>query len=127
MKCVVLPTQGDAKGVSVLGSSCNSNMTVDVVIVGAGPAGIFTALSLLKDAPSTTIALVEKGLPIERRNCPKAKVGHWRRMRAMSHYDGVFGRGRVFRWKAVALARGWRRPAGAYWGRRGAGGYQAGR
>lgn len=42
-------------------------MTVDVVIVGAGPAGIFTALSLLKDAPSTTIALVEKGLPIERR------------------------------------------------------------
>lgn len=51
-------------------------MTVDVVIVGAGPAGIFTALSLLKDAPSTTIALVEKGLPIERRNCPKAKVGH---------------------------------------------------
>ena len=53
-----------------------SNMTVDVVIVGAGPAGIFTALSLLKDAPSMTIALVEKGLPIEWRNCPKAKVGH---------------------------------------------------
>lgn len=76
MKCVAFPTQGDAKGVSVLGSSCNSNMTVDVVIVGAGPAGIFTALALLKDAPSTTIALVEKGLPIERRNCPKAKVGH---------------------------------------------------
>ena len=76
MKCVALPTQGDAKGVSVLGSSCNSNLTVDVVIVGAGPAGIFTALALLKDAPSTSIALVEKGLPIERRNCPKAKVGH---------------------------------------------------
>lgn len=58
------------------GISNTSNLTVDVVIVGAGPAGIFTALSLLKDAPSTTIALVEKGLPIERRNCPKAKVGH---------------------------------------------------
>ena len=91
--------------VSNISSNSNtSNMTVDVVIVGAGPAGIFTALALLKDAPSTTIALVEKGLPIERRNCPKAKVGHCVGCGAMSHYDGLFGRGRVFRWKAVALA-----------------------
>ncbi len=35
----VSDTRG-CQGVSVLGSSCNSNMTVDVVIVGAGPAGI---------------------------------------------------------------------------------------
>lgn len=48
----------------------------DVVIVGAGPAGIFTALGMLQDAPSARIAIVEKGLPIERRSCPKSKTLH---------------------------------------------------
>lgn len=48
----------------------------DVVIVGAGPSGIFTALGMLAAGSSTNIVIVEKGLPIERRSCPKAKVGH---------------------------------------------------
>ena len=68
-------------------------MTVDVVIVGAVPAGIITALSLLKAAPSTTIALVEKGLPIERRNCPKAKVGHCAGCEPCRITTGVSGAG----------------------------------
>ena len=33
----------------------------DVVIVGAGPAGIFTALELKEKAPSRTILLVDEG------------------------------------------------------------------
>ncbi|WP_367178802.1 NAD(P)/FAD-dependent oxidoreductase [uncultured Slackia sp.] len=48
----------------------------DVVIVGAGPSGIFTALGMLATGSSANIVIVEKGLPIERRSCPKAKVGH---------------------------------------------------
>lgn len=48
----------------------------DVVIVGAGPSGIFTALGLLENGASARIAIVEKGLPVERRSCPKAKVGY---------------------------------------------------
>ena len=51
-------------------------MTTDVLIIGAGPAGIFTALGLLGKGDSRSITLVDRGLPIERRSCPKERVGH---------------------------------------------------
>ncbi|MDO5376706.1 MAG: FAD-binding protein [Clostridia bacterium] len=47
-------------------------MEKDVVIVGAGPAGIFTALEMLRKGSKKRIAIVEKGQPIEKRRCPKA-------------------------------------------------------
>lgn len=46
-------------------------MKADVVIIGAGPAGIFTALEMLKKGSDKKIILVEKGQPIENRRCPK--------------------------------------------------------
>lgn len=45
----------------------------DVVIVGAGPAGIFTALELIKDNKDLKILIIEKGKDIEKRLC-KARV-----------------------------------------------------
>ena len=48
----------------------------DVLIIGAGPAGIFCALSLLERGEGRHITMVDKGLPIERRSCPKERVGH---------------------------------------------------
>ena len=51
-------------------------MRTDVVIVGAGPAGIFTALELLRQGSKQRIVMVEKGAPIEKRHCPKGSVGH---------------------------------------------------
>ena len=47
-------------------------MNADVVIVGAGPAGIFTALEMLRKGSTKRIVIVEKGQPIEKRRCPKA-------------------------------------------------------
>lgn len=49
-------------------------MKTDVVIVGAGPAGIFTALEMLKKGSKKKIVLVEKGRAIEQRSCPKNKT-----------------------------------------------------
>lgn len=49
--------------------------STDVLIIGAGPAGIFCALSLLRRGDGRGITIVEKGLPIERRSCPKEQVG----------------------------------------------------
>ena len=40
----------------------------DLIIVGAGPAGIFTALELLrKSCNPHKILLIEKGKPVEKR------------------------------------------------------------
>ena len=48
----------------------------DLIIVGAGPAGIFTAVELLRHGSKKKILLVEKGKPVEKRHCPKAELGH---------------------------------------------------
>lgn len=46
-------------------------MKKDVVIIGAGPAGIFTAIEMLKQGSKKQILIVEKGKAIEDRRCPK--------------------------------------------------------
>lgn len=47
----------------------------DLIIVGAGPAGIFTALELLRQGTKKHIVIIEKGKRVEERACPKAKTG----------------------------------------------------
>lgn len=47
----------------------------DIVIVGAGPAGIFCALELVERGFPGRITMVDKGLPVEERSCPKLSVG----------------------------------------------------
>lgn len=42
----------------------------DVIIVGAGPAGIFAALELIKRGKGLKILIVEKGKDIDKRICP---------------------------------------------------------
>ena len=49
-------------------------MKTDVVIIGAGPAGIFTAIEMLKRGSKQRIVMVEKGQPIEKRRCPKSQT-----------------------------------------------------
>lgn len=49
-------------------------MNYDVVIIGAGPAGIFTALEMIRLGSKKRIVIVEKGQPVEKRRCPKEKT-----------------------------------------------------
>lgn len=50
-------------------------MKYDVIIIGAGPCGIFTALEVKKNNPKTSILILEKGNSIKKRICPKRKTG----------------------------------------------------
>lgn len=43
----------------------------DVIIIGAGPGGIFCAYELKRQQPDITVLMIEKGRSIEKRNCPK--------------------------------------------------------
>ena len=49
-------------------------MQYDIIIIGAGPAGIFTALEMLRRDYKGKIIIVEKGKAIENRSCPKSKT-----------------------------------------------------
>lgn len=51
-------------------------MSYDVIIVGAGPSGIFTAFELLKKESHKKILIIEKGSRIENRFCPKEKTDY---------------------------------------------------
>ena len=45
-------------------------MQYDVVIIGAGPGGIFSAYELCQTNPSLKVAVFEAGHPLEKRRCP---------------------------------------------------------
>jgi uncharacterized FAD-dependent dehydrogenase len=42
----------------------------DVIIIGAGPAGIFAALEFLKTSGKIRVLIIEKGKDIDKRSCP---------------------------------------------------------
>ena len=64
--------------VSVNGLLSNANaarkadeqMKYDVIIVGAGPGGIFAAYELVQQNPKLSVAVFEAGHPLEKRKCP---------------------------------------------------------
>ena len=45
-------------------------MNYDVIIIGAGPGGIFAAYELMNKKPECMIAVFEEGYPLEKRKCP---------------------------------------------------------
>lgn len=45
-------------------------MNYDVIIIGAGPGGIFSAYELMMRKPELKVAVFESGLPLEKRRCP---------------------------------------------------------
>ena len=45
-------------------------MKYDVIIIGAGPGGIFSAYELAKKRPDLKVAVFEAGHKLEKRHCP---------------------------------------------------------
>lgn len=53
----------------------NIQKNYDVIIIGAGPAGIFTALELTEQKRDAQILIVDIGRAIDRRTCPMRSFG----------------------------------------------------
>ena len=47
----------------------------DAIIIGAGPAGIFTAMELTAIRPESSVLIVDTGRAIASRTCPARKLG----------------------------------------------------
>ncbi len=45
-------------------------MNYDVIIIGAGPGGIFSAYELMKKAPALSVGVFEAGQALQKRRCP---------------------------------------------------------
>jgi len=64
----------------------------DVIIVGAGPAGIFAALELSRRS-DLRVAILDKGPPIEKRHCPAREGGECAHCQPCSIMTGWGGAG----------------------------------
>ena len=65
----------------------------DVLIIGAGPAGIFTALELHKLKPEQKILIIDMGRGIEKRVCPERTQGFCSKCKVCSITSGWSGAG----------------------------------
>jgi hypothetical protein len=75
------------------GKSINFMKSYDVIVVGAGPAGIFTALELDRLAPDKKILIVDSGSDIEHRSCPARTTGTCSHCATCSIMNGWAGAG----------------------------------
>ena len=66
----------------------------DVILIGAGAAGIFAAYELVKDGKELDVLMLEKGYPLSKRACPKTKNPDIPcRCKSCSIMEGFYGAG----------------------------------
>ena len=70
-------------------------MKYDIIIIGAGPGGIFSAYELVKQNADLKIAVFELGNPLEKRRCPidGEKVKSCRNCKTCAIMSGFGGAG----------------------------------
>lgn len=65
----------------------------DVIIIGAGPSGIFCAYELIRQQPTLRVLMVERGHALEHRVCPKRTTGVCAHCNPCSITSGFAGAG----------------------------------
>ena len=71
----------------------------DVIIIGAGPGGIYSAWEMAMKKPELKIAVFEKGRELEKRKCPiNGDTVKNCRMSFLCHYERFWRSRCIFRW-----------------------------
>ncbi len=65
----------------------------DVIIIGAGPAGMFAAYELCKSGKEKSILIIDKGRSVEKRRCPMKETGKCTNCETCDIMCGVGGAG----------------------------------
>lgn len=65
----------------------------DVIVVGAGPSGVFFAYEALKRHPEWKILLLERGRAVENRKCPEKELGRCAKCQPCHITSGFSGAG----------------------------------
>ena len=87
----------------------------DVIIIGAGPSGIFCAYELKRQRPELKVLMIEKGRAIEKRQCPKRKTNVCMGCRPCSITTGFAGAG-AFSDGKLSLSPMWEETCRRFWG-----------
>jgi uncharacterized FAD-dependent dehydrogenase len=81
------------RGKYIMRFNMAKNKEVDVLIIGAGPGGIFCAYELAEKRPDLKVMIIEKGRSIEKRQCPKRTTGRCMGCKPCSITTGFAGAG----------------------------------
>jgi choline dehydrogenase-like flavoprotein len=73
----------------------DSNRQYDLIIIGAGPAGIFAALEMTHVRPDSRVLIVDTGRGIAHRSCPARINGQCAHCDPCAHRARLGRRGRV--------------------------------
>ena len=65
----------------------------DVIVIGAGPSGIFTALEMDRLAPGKKVLVIDSGSTIDRRSCPARTSGQCAHCKTCNIMNGWAGAG----------------------------------
>ena len=82
----------------------------DLIIIGAGPSGIFMAYELIKLGSNKKVLIIEQGKKVEERFCPIEKTGRCIKCKPLCHITNGFSGAGAFSDGKLSLSKdvgGW--------------------
>ena len=82
-----------------------SSTNYDVIIIGSGPSGIFTAYEIRKKDPSARVLMIEKGQIDRKSQMPQTQNRRLCQLPPLCHHNRVLRRWQLQRWQTLHQLR----------------------